>query len=436
MRKTWVLRKKEENSLEGYVFQPRGRRFAASWQEDVAFSSLRGERVILLFEDPQAYFHRETLVKGPPEVLELQIREHLRNFGLVEEGLRVVFKIEEELPPHVLVSFLACHLSSVEDVLEGLLHKEVRLAGLHHQAVALGALGNLVSEEAILVAEAQPQGLWLVITEREKIHYIRFFEADEFLELSSSLVEESVLAALDFAQRALKKEVRKLLPLGPKRDVFPTVKHLEILEPPYDRFRGVSPEEIFERPAFFGGLFAPRDFDLTPPFHGIWLKNLRWARWVAGGLLIFSLFGFGGWFHFAKENRSLAREVSRIEQDLRKKATLLHQEFPPFHAEKFGKFWETYQRFSQEPRLDFFLVWLAKNLPQGAKVVDFQAQRAPEGLILNLLVSFKAPFQVAQEEFSRFSRRLSANNYLQKSRLTYSEQEGEGLFEFKFRPTK
>ncbi len=436
MRKTWVL-KKGKKGLEGYVFKAKGKHFVSYWQGEIAPKTLRGERVILIFDDPQAYFSRETLVKGPPEVLELQIREHLRNFGLVDEGLRIAFKIEEENPPHVLVSFLACHLSGVKNILEELLQNVARLVGLHHYAIALAALGNLSSRGPLLVAEAQPQGLWLVIVEDQKIQYLRFFEADEFAELSPNIVEEAILSALDYAQRGLKKEIRKILPLGKKRDLLPSVQHLEFVELDESRFPGVPKDTILEEPAFFGGLFCPQDFDLTPPLHGAWLKNLKWARISAGILLVLSLFNLGGWYHFSQENRHLQREVAHLEEGLREKTSQLQKVFPPPVAERFGKFWEIYQRFSQEPRLDFFLVWLAQNLPPKAQVIDFDFQReGPEGvgLVGHLRIRLQAPFETAQEEFSRFSQRLSTNNFLQKSRLTYSEQTGEGFFEFEFKP--
>jgi hypothetical protein len=227
MGKVWVITPKGSR-FKGFCFRKRGPSYQARAQEDLEAKDLRGEKVILLVDDHQVFFNREWLIRGPEEIIKLQVKERLRSFGFNDENLKVSFKIEEESETQVLVSFLGGYFPDLELSFRRLVENEVRVEGVKHRAVALAGLGQ-GCEEPLFIAEAREEGLWLVLTHEEKIYYLRFFEAEGLTGLNVSLVEEAILSALDYAERGLKKSVSKLLPLGPKRDLIP--KDLVIWNP-------------------------------------------------------------------------------------------------------------------------------------------------------------------------------------------------------------
>ncbi len=428
MKKIWVL-KASGDSFYGYLFR-KGETFRVEGPQEVSLRTLRGEKVLLLVEDQHAYFHREVFTRGPKEIIALQINERLRNLGLLEGTPRLAFRIEETEGSLVTVSYLALPAVELEEEVERLVSAEVRLYGVQHHAVALAGLARLVTPDPLFLVEANEEGLWVVVCQGEKLLYLRHFAAGEASGLSTSHVEEALLAALDFAHRGLKKEIKKILPLGTKRDLIPSLPHLETISPEGLPFKE-NREKILLEPAFFGALYAPKDFDLTPEEHRLWLKHLRPARYAALAFLSLAFFNLLGWFHFSHQAQRLHHRVELLQQEVQAKQNHL-QSLLAGREDDLHRLVELRKRFEQEPRLDFFLAWLAQNLPSRARLKSFKAQREPQGMKVQLEILCQGPFSEVQQAFWRFSRRLSAQNTWQNSRLAYDEEQKKGVFSFEF----
>ncbi len=428
MKKTWVVRPEGED-FYGYLF--RGKEtFSVEGPQKVSAGKLRGEKVLLIIEDERAYFHREAINRGPKEIIALQISERVKNLGFIEGAPRLAFKIEEVSGSLATVSYLALPLSDIEEKIEQLVTAEVRLNGVLHHGVALAGLGSLIGQETVLLAEALPNGIWIVITHGKKLLYLRYFGAEESEGVSTSHVEEALLAALDFAHRGLKKEVKKILPLGPQKDLIPPLPHLETISLENLPFKDHL-EDLIREPAFFGALFAPEDYDLIPEEHRLWLKHLRPARIAAFGLLFFILANFIGSYHFIHQKRHLLHEVALLEDEVRESRNYFNSLLAGKEND-LERLLELKKRFSQEPRVDLFLAWLARHLPNEAHIFGFKAENTNQGIHLHLEIAYEGPFFEAQKAFSLLAQHLSTKNSLLKSRLTYEEEINRGVFVFEF----
>jgi len=430
MKKIWVI-KPLDGHFYGYLFQKIDKVFRVKGPQKISARDLKNEKVLLLIEDKEIYFQRETFTRGPQEIIALQINERLKNLGLAEQISSLAYRLEEIRGTFVDVSYLALLSCHVEDEIKQLISSEVRLCGIQHHAIALAGLSKFISQEIVLLVEVMKDGLWLVISQGENPLYLRYYAIPDSQELTAHKVEEALLAALDFAHRGLKKEVKKILPLGPKREIIPSLPHLKSVIPEGIPFE--NHQALFLEPAFFGALFAPKGFDLTPEEHRLWSRHLRPARYAALGFLFLALINFMGWFYFSRENRELHGKIEPIKQEV-ERMRYHFEKILTGQANNFSKFLEIEKRFSQEPRFDLFLAWLSQNLPPKAHLRSFNAQKKPSGFELTFEIICPGSFSEVQRAFRELSYKLDSQNDLKKSRLSYEEKEKRGIFTFEIIP--
>jgi len=432
MPSLWVVKPHEDHFLGVKTSKKRGRWEFSAVREWKA-SELKGRSVVALETTPRVYFSRETLNKGPQEVLLLQAEDKVRDAGYFTGAFQTaVCKISEGAVT-IEAGILALEPQGVSRLIEALGKAQARLKAIHHQAVAIGFLAGLFSREPVLAVWASPEGLWMTVAEAGGLTYLRFQEVDEFLGLEGHPIEEGILAVLDYYERFFGKPIRHLLPCGPKKEVVPEVGSLEPLPLKVNGLLKASEEDILTYPELFGAVLVPEGYNLLPESHKFFLKNLEWVRWAGGLLFILALFNYGLWAYFYRKNHTLETKIFYSRKTLEKSLSTLDKAYPPSQVKKLKEYLGLKEQFEKQPRLDEFLWWLGNNLSPGIKVRSLGISKKGLNYELELKLFLKGDLTTARKGFLAFLDRLKAKAQILDSRFSYEEPAQRADFELRIR---
>ncbi len=428
MSTLWVVKSKGDVFLG--VRASGGRRgWSFSEVRELEPGELRNRAVLALETHPQVYFARETLTKGPKEILALQAEDKVREAGFFTGAFRVVFHRLSEGPVNLEVGLLALDPGGVEELVQRLGKVQARLKGIYHETLALAYLGAQWSREPVLTARLSEEGLWLVVSEGGHPTYMRFQAVDEFLGLEGMPIEENVLAVLDYYERFFGKPIRYLFPCGPYRDRLGEMGHLEILSPHLENFK-VREEDLLTYPELFGAVLIPNDYNLLPETHRHFLQALEWVRYVGGLLFVLTILNYGLFAYFYHRNKSLDFEVFHISRTLEARLTELRKKYPADQVEKLKTYLELKKKFETQPRMDEFLWWLAQKLPKGTKVAQVEVKKVgPAAYKMKLGFVFEGPLGPARKAFYRFFDEIKKRAHIEGSRFDYDEFKKQARFE-------
>ena len=422
-----------------WVVKPEGEGFvglrASGGRRGWTFSEVRGlepgelrnRPVLALDTRPQVYFSRETLTKGPREILALQAEDKVRESGFFTGTFRVVFHKLSEGPVNIEVGLLALDPSGAEGLLRRLGEVQARLKGIYHEVLGLAYLVAREDGEPILTARLNEEGLWLVVSERGHPTYMRFQAVDEFLGVEGLPVEENILAVLDYYERFFGKPIRRLFPCGPLRDRLREAGHLEVWTPSLEGFKARE-EDILTHPELFGAPFVPGDYNLLPPYHRSFLRGLEWVRYAGAALFAITILNYGLFFHLYRKNRHLDRELRGLSRQLQRNIARLEKGYPPDQVEKLRMYLELKKKFEAQPRMDEFLWWLAQKLPEGVRVKEIRVRREAQGYRLRLSFAFEGRLRPARRAFYSFFEALKERARVEKSRFDYDELSQKASF--------
>ncbi len=377
--------------------------------------------MVALEVSPRVYFSRETLNKGPREVLQLQAEDRVRESGYFTGSFQTVICKISEGPITLEAGVLAVEPTGVRTLLETLGHAQARLKGLYHQALALAALGGRLSREPVLSVWVGPEGLWMTVSEAGQPAYIRYQEVDEFLGLEGLPIEENILAVMDYYERFFGKSISWLFPCGPRRDLVPSVGALKRISPKEARLEARE-EDIQTYPELFGAVFVPEGYNLLPEDHKFFLRNLEWARLVGGTLFGLALLNYGLWAYFYQKNRTLEFDLQGMQKRLERRLSELEKRYPPAEVERLRRYLENKQAFEKQPRMDAFLWWLASHLPPGLRLAYLEVspdrQRRYE---LRLRLVTEGDWVAARRTFMTFFDRIKTRAEILDARFDYDE---------------
>ncbi|HIE32514.1 MAG TPA: hypothetical protein EYP81_00485 [Thermodesulfobacteriaceae bacterium] len=427
-----VVKPYEDRFLGVKASRKRGRWEFSAVKEWKA-SELKGRSVVALETTPRVYFSRETLNKGPKEVLLLQAEDKIRDSGYFTGAFQTAICKLSEGPVTVEAGILALEPQGVNHLIETLGRAQARLKAIHHQTVAMAFLAGFLSEEPVLVVWISPEGLWMTVSEAGGLTYLRFQEVDEFLGLEGHPIEESILAVLDYYERFFGKTIRKILPCGPKREAVPRVETLEPLSPDLNRLIKAPEEELLTYPELFGAVFVPEGYNLLPETHKFFLKNLEWVRWSGGILFILALLNYGLWAYFYQKNHTLEAEIFRTRKTLENKLSILNKNYPLSQVKNLKEYLSLKESFEKQPRLDEFLWWLANNLPQRIKVRSLETSKKGQNYELGLRLFFEGDLASARRGFLTFFDKIKTRAEILDTRFNYDEMAQRADFELKVR---
>ena len=428
MSTLWVIKPRGEKFLG---LKASGRRGKWSFSEVREFEpvELRNRAVIALETGVQVYFARETLTKGPREILALQAEDKVREAGFFTGAFRVVFHRLSEGPVNIEVGLLALEPAGVEELLQRLGRVQARLKGLYHETMALAYLVAGWLREPVLAARLSEEGLWLVVSEGGHPTYMRFQAVDEFLGLEGMPVEENVLAVLDYYERFFGKPIRYLFPCGPYRDRLAEAGHLEILKPSLENIKARE-EDLLTYPELFGAVLVPGDYNLLPENHRYFLQALEWVRYAGGLLFLLTILNYGLFAYLYQRNRGLDQEVLQTSRTLERRLAELREEYPPEQIKKLKVYLEWKEKFESQPRMDEFLWWLAQKLPQGVRVTRVEVKKGASGdYRMKLGLVFEGPLASARKIFYRFFDQIKKRARIEASRFDYDEFQKQARFE-------
>lgn len=432
MSSFWVV-KYEGDQLLGVRVSGRKGRWSFSRVEPLSWSTLAHRSVILLSTSPQAYFFRETLTRGPAEVLSLQAEEKVRGAGFFTGPFEFSLHRISEGPGQVEVGILALERQEVERWLGQLGQGLVRPKALYHQCLALAYLVAGLRTEPVLVAHFSDQGLWLVVVEGQHPVYMRFQAVDEFLGVEGFPVEENVLAVLDYYQRFFRRTLRHIFPCGPHRERLHHLGALEEWSPEFPAWN-LSGEDLLTHPEFFGAVRVPASYSLLPETHRSFLRAFEWARYAGGVLFVLTLINYGLVAYWHRQNRILDQELLRTSRILEFGLRELQRDYPPEEVKKLQNYLKWKQKFEKQPRMDEFLWWLASTVPDQTRVSRLEMQRDKNGNYrMRMVFISRGPLARVHADFLRFLDAVRRRASVEDSRFHYDDFRKEARFEIVLR---
>ncbi|WP_456370714.1 hypothetical protein [Thermodesulfatator atlanticus] len=450
MRKILVI-KKDKETIKGITFKKA--RTIFNVQEPPRFfrkQELKSKRFILVSEFPELHFSTENIVKSPEEIIELQLREKLRELGLFETTPAISFRIEEGLGPQIEVSFCAVNYSSIKQLIREVSDIEARLQGLYPEQLAIAFLTLKETDENTLSVYISQDKIYISLTGGNRLYFLRTLEVNPLFGPTSSQIEEALLAAIDFGERLLNINIKGIISYGPKRELLPDTS-LTAIVPSFSFIKGIEKDQILDEPELFGALFVPEDFSLLPRDYRKFLWHLNAARKLGFIFLFISLINYGIWFFLSPKNKELEREIAYLQKKSEELTTQLNNILTPEEKQIVKTYIETKSKFDKTFRLDVFLYWLneitppdliirdlaggeAVNKKLSEKTTKEYAQESPFPIFLE--VESLGSLKKVQKSFDIFLEGLQEKISIKKNLFSYDDKNKKGILKIygEFKP--
>lgn len=453
--RTLVLHLQEKGEeLKAAFVGFRGGRFLEGAEVSGEDPSFSGKNAVVLLDTPSFHFFRDRVLKGPQDVMALQIQEKVERTGIFRLPPAVFYRVGREEGNMVEVSVAAVDTGTMEARLEKLWRRGVRLRGVYSPPLAAASLAARSAPEKTLTLWIREGGFFLIGTAGGDIRSMRFVAFDEFIGPSESLVREETQFAQEQIQRLEGEGFWVVRSCGPLRHLFPegNVPWPETLIP-----KPLQPI-AFEHPEWFGALCVPSAFNMLPEPVQVWNRHMPWAMRAAVALLVLSLAQLGFWAYRHHRTELLEQDTQARMGVVAARADALQKAVPWDRLSVVEEYQRTWDAFQKEPRLDDWMVWLSRTAPENFRVVRFDVSKAGEkapdvgavtpartsrrrgseaggketsgGSTLVLELKGTVGFREAHRTFGAFLTALQERKNVRVGRFHYDEMTGEALFSF------
>ncbi len=444
----------QEETLKAALVHFRGGRFLEGAEVSGRDASFSGKNVVVLLDTPSFHFFRDRVLKGPQDVMALQIQEKVERTGIFRLPPAVFYRVGREEGNMVEVSVAAVDSGTIEERLEKLWRRGVRIRGVYPPPLAAASLAARGAPERTLTVWIHERGFFLIGTAEGDIQSMRFVAFDEFIGPSETLVREETQFAQEQIQRLEGEGFRVVRSCGPLRHLLPEgeVPWPDALIP-----ASLQPK-AFEHPEWFGALCVPSAFNMLPEAVQVWNRHMPWAMRAATALLVLSVGQLGLWGYRHHQTTLLEQDTQARMGVVAARADVLQKTIPWDRISIVEEYQRTWEAFQKEPRLDDWVAWLSRTAPENFRVVRFDVSKAgekapdagattpvrvarrrgseaggretPGGSTLFLDLKGTVGFREAHRTFGTFLRALQERTDVRASRFHYDEKTGEALFSF------
>jgi len=363
-----------DNSLWGIEFsQKRKGEYTCSDVRSLDFKDLAGKRDVIIVTDIQPFHYiRERVTKGPPEAIRVQLLDRIERLGIFRHPPEIFYKLEREEGMYVECSTCAVDQSQLNLLTDKFINHRVVLKSLFHRAISTAALIlDQYPNESTIAVYGDEKGGYITITDSAGIRYIRSLKFDEFMGLSEASIREEIDLAVGQYRRTTGADVTKLLASGAVRKVLPDVDFPRTLK----WCPTASEEDIAEYPELFGALLTPPDFTMLPHLWISWNKHLTWAKKIAMVMTIVAIINGALAGYLFKTERKMRAETSVKAQMIKTKSEELFRRIPVEKLKFVDAYKDTLEAFKREPKMDEFIIWLARIIPSNFKITNMSIKK-------------------------------------------------------------
>jgi len=428
--KIWVVKKKGDN-LVGTRLRCRGE--SISLEEgliEISPGALKGQKVAFLHHSQDFYFTREIFPKTNPEILKLQIQDKLQEMGLFEAPPIIRYQIDEEIGNQVEVEIAAVVRREISNLLRFSSQLEVRLEKIIPEELAIAYLSIKETTKFILSAYLTEDRFLIFLTGQGHIHFFRNIEIDPEFGVTESIIEDGLLASLDYCERILGIEIEGMIIYGSQRDLL-AKSPIKEFKPSFLFVKNADIETILNFPSFFGAPFVPNTFNFIPESQQIFLRNLNFARYVAYLFLMLAIINYGLWATYSPKIKKLEREIKVLTAEIHKKRGILEETLPEEKRRKIEETNSIIEKYRKSFKLDKFLAFLEDTLPQTAKIVEAKGEEGENSFSFELKTVFEGDLEEIKREIDIFYKNLATSYNLEEKIFNYDEINKEGLLVIK-----
>lgn len=361
--KIWVIQK-AKNYYRGIFFKKKKNKYKVLKIKDkLTLKDIKGQRAHIVNVCQNPYLSKEYINKTSPEIIKLQLQEKIKETGIYEHQPWIAYKIEKELEDEIEVTFASIEKECFLNILEETSKNMVRIEKLIPDFLTIPWLTINDTDKNILSLYLEKNRFFIFLTGRKKILFFRKIDVDPLLGLEPKLIEENILASLDYCDSFLKEPVEKILAYGPKKDILPK-NIMDIYEPKFNMFENIERELIISEPYFFGALLVPNNFNFLPEDHKIFLKHLKIARSICIFLIAGTLLNYGLWFTYKPKLNHKKREVIQLYYELEKARDTLNKNLIK-NKEKINFIKEINNIINNAKNMiniEYFIEWTLKNI--------------------------------------------------------------------------
>ena len=392
---------------------------------------IKGENLVFLFGAEDIFISRERFPKTREDILQLQIREFLQERGLFEGVPKIAYRVAEEEDPQVELEIVAVEERIVNRWLRELLKNKHKLSKLIPEILGVAWLTLKESDQFLLSVYLSEESFWLVLTGNGYISYFRNVHVDPTVGLMEEVIEQGLLATLDYCTRVLGVEIEGIIPYGPKRELLPE-SSVPFFEPQFSYFEGVDKELILEFPFFFGVFWVPEEFNFLPSEYRLFLTQLTWARKVGFTLLGLSLLNMGLWAYYQPKVKKLQAENKVLSSEIRKIESELQKYLPPEKQAIIQKWFTYLDRYKKTFILPEFLSWVDENLPPNTQFTFLDGEKTSDNKFV-LTMTFEAQGSVseANQKFKFLVKRLAKKIKVAEIDVIYHKKDKKGILKLK-----
>ena len=393
--KIWVI-EKYENSYRGILFKKQRNKYEIiNRNQKIILKNIKGQRAYIINTCKNPYLSREILnTTRQEELITLQLKDKLEETGIYEKEPWITYKIERNLDEQIEVIFAAtekeCFLSILEDACKNM----IRVEKLIPDFLAIPWLTICDTDENILSLYLDENKFYIFLTGKNKILFFRKIDIDPLTGPKSKVIEENILASLDYCDSYLKEPVEKILAYGPKKDDIPA-NIIPLYQPKFENFENIEQELILKEPYFFGALLVPDSFNFLPDNHKTFLKHLKIIRNICILLMVGTLFNYGLWFNYKPKINYIETELSQLRKELNEKEKLLRQELinEKEKIEYFNKINTILIKANKSLNIEELIDWILREIKveniikiEGKKIEVISEQNYQEGSIDTFII--------------------------------------------------
>ena len=430
--KIWAV-KKEGNKLFGGCFRYRGDSvFLENELSEIFPKNLKGKKICLIFEPQDFYFSREIFPKTDHEILKLQIQEKLHELGLFETPPLIRYQIGEDLGNQVEVEIAALENKEISNLIRFSTEIESRLEKIVPEELAIAYLTLQETPKFILSIYISKNKFLIFLTGQGNIYYFRNIDIDPDFGITENILEEGLLASMDYCERIIGIEIEGILTYGPQRDILKE-NTINLYKPKFSFIKGTKIDKILEFPSLFGSIFIPDSFNFIPLNQLIFLKNLSRARYISYIFIILAIINYGLWGIYEPKTSKLEREIKIIENEIKKKNEILQKLLPEEKRRIIEKRNLLINNYKKEFKLNNFLYYIENILPSKAEIIEAKGEKKEDSFLFELKAKFEGELKVVEKEINTFYKKLANLYNLEERIFSYEPKKKEGILLIKGR---
>ncbi|AEH45739.1 Fimbrial assembly family protein [Thermodesulfatator indicus DSM 15286] len=423
MKKLLIVKKEEDSYLFAKLAKRGSKYILLEAPQKTSLKKLKGKQVIAVKYFPELYLGRETLPTGPKELIELQLRERLKELGIFEGTPLIIFHIKEDLKTQLEVNFVAINKFPVEEIISDFQQYETEIKVLTATQLATCYLTLQETDSPVISVYIDKDYGFLAITGFKNIHYLRSIKPIPGSLLTSAQVEEALLAVMDYGDRVLGLNLKGIIAYGPKRELLPETS-LPLIRPDFSFIEESFLDTALEYPEFFGLPFVPQELNLLPADYQQYQKHFSIIRKITFAMLVGSILNYGIWFYYYPKVEKIKKEHYTIKSELNKELEKFNKMISPKEIKLIEEEAKIYEKYRKTFKLNEFLAWLSTITPTGVVITE------TSGKGNNLLVKAecKGDFHYTQQQLTLFLANLKERIDINENqiKLLYDQNKREG----------